>query len=1600
MVSASFSAAANSNRAISPEERDDSNDELTANGEEVKNKTLYMYRVKDAVSVGGRTTKEMYNTTYPEGQGNSTDQSYFKVVVDWYLFPALAGDLQLNGTSYLNIWGNSSGGDVEMTYNLTEVDEGGNSNMIAGNSVSYTMGNEWTPYEVPLNIDNYTVSEGSTLKVTYQIWGDSSTWYSIAYGGMVDGAMRDTNVTLPCMDYAEVSDVYTADSEGNVTNLFNPDAANKNITMYANVTDPFGGYDLEWTNLTLEGPNGVIMENVSMNKTYGFYNSFKTIYEVPWNYDGEPEGTYAVSVRAVDKNGMRAWERTGNFTPHDEYGYHSFVIGGLDNYVNLQLEDNQGYPLANTTVNLKPGPDTIFNSKETDDQGIVNFTVANATYLVSVNWQDIEVETNRTLDVGEVGNRTRSDPYNLTAAIFYPEFTVLDKEGSPVDEAKVYLTHPNGTTIIPPFSTDQAGTFSLAQTAEGTYHMEVRWKGRAVGTFEKNITWSSIDHTLNVEVYHLTVQVQDNASQPVPNALFAAAYNDTLQTAESLMTDSQGEVNTRLPGAEYLLEVTWNDARVYEDTYLLDSTDTIVITADIYEVTVSVYDTLGDPLQGAEVTATYTRTVREIGTNTTDNNGEVTFQLARGEHRFDVSWLGVDVAEETREVNSMNTSFEITASVYQLEFLTYDNTTEHSPLSQARISVRIGGDLVDTGSTDASGSYITKLPSTHIDAGVEWKGIEVYSLQNYQVVDNTNKTLYCDVYHLNVTIQDSQENPVEGADVSVQYQNNVIERGTSDENGSLMMRLPVEGYTIETTWNGIEVNETDYTMTAAQGQNELIIDADVYYVTLTVVDSEGDPLPDTQTELFVEGSLLFSETTDSDGVVETRLPAESYDIYFTWRGFEVNETTIEVDRDIDETINASVYHVSMLPRDSDQEAINGARIEVIHGDSTFESGRITGGEPLAMRLPEAEFLTVVRWQGVEVYSEVHPISQSEDIDLSCEVYYLTISGEDSRGEDVEGLIVSIYHTSLPEGQQLLTTISIDETPTERVPAGDIGLQAEWRGFIVAEAEVPVEEDRGYTLDCDIYYLNVTVVDSDGERLDGANLVIKDEGGTTFVTETAEGGTAIPILPSGTWTLEAYWMDEKVGTNTTEIEDEGFEMQIETDVHDLRVIVVDSSQKSLIGAGVDLLDSDGNLVYSRRTDQDGEVSFDQLFGGNWTLEVQWKDEMVHSSTFELTESVERTLETDVHDLQVTVNDSEGDPLVGAEVSLLDMQEELVQSKETDENGLVGYDQLPGGNWNIEVRWKDEMVASTTFELTESEESQERTLETDVHDLQVTVNDSEGEPLYGAKVFLLDTEEELVQSKETDENGVVGYDQLPGGNWNIEIRWKGEMVHSTTFELSESEESQERTLTTNVHNIQVTVNDSEGTPLDGAEVRLIDMEQELMNSDETSEDGTVAFDQIPGRNYTLEAHWKNAKVGSTTFKLNESVDRTLVTRVHDLQIMVKDGEGESLKGAEVTLLDSEGDKVLSKETDKDGVVRFEQLVEGDYTVRTRYRTTYLLTNVDLETSPEVSLNSTQERQIEFNDYPPAIYTTNLFFAILALVVIALIGLVPLAREKEVI
>ena len=228
------------------------------------------------VIVAGLETKFIFNTTrdfrfltQEEAYANSFYKPVGlpKIAVDFYLYPNLAGSVTFNGSWQVFVWANASAyKPATFTVQFREITVGGVVNWDSGAIVPTVTSSIGAYVDVPVYCYNLTVSNlghtfsaGTTIHVHVEVntgsASDTRIWY--------DSPLYPTKVILPAQDYARPAYVKTYAFDGSETTLFyyNWSESQRKVIVSANVTDPFGGYDIYKVNVTIIDPNGVHVIN-------------------------------------------------------------------------------------------------------------------------------------------------------------------------------------------------------------------------------------------------------------------------------------------------------------------------------------------------------------------------------------------------------------------------------------------------------------------------------------------------------------------------------------------------------------------------------------------------------------------------------------------------------------------------------------------------------------------------------------------------------------------------------------------------------------------------------------------------------------------------------------------------------------------------------------------------------------------------------------------------------------------------------------------------------------------------------------------------------------------------------------------------------------------------------------------------------------------------------------------------------------------------------------------------------------------------------------------------------------------------------------------
>ena len=385
--------------------------------------------------------------------------------------------------------------------------------------------------------------------------------------------------------------------------------------------------------------------------------------------------------------------------------------------------------------------------------------------------------------------------------------------------------------------------------------------------------------------------------------------------------------------------------------------------------------------------------------------------------------------------------------------------------------------------------------------------------------------------------------------------------------------------------------------------------------------------------------------------------------------------------------------------------------------------------------------------------------------------------------------------------------------------------------------------------------------------------------------------------------------------------------------------------------VQLLDKDGSVIATTKTDANGNYSFDNLPDGTYSVKVV-KDGAL--TDLEQTEDPDGT------------KDSASEPIV------------LNEDNPTKKNVNFGY--VP-----------DYFIKGTIYR----DGNRSGALDTD-------------EKLYeGVTVNLVDADGNVVATTTTDEKGNYSFDKLPAGTYSVKVVQDGPIASlEQTGDPDATKDNSSEPITLNNDNPSKTdvnfgyVNnnslsgtvyrdDSRNGDQDGTEpgysgvtVQLLDKDGNVVGTTTTDANGKYSFSKLPDGTYSVkvvkdgeladteqtedpDANKDNASEPVTLGEDNPSKDNIDFGYVPDYSIhglVYRDGDRDETHGATETgyanqtveLRDKDGKVVATTTTDENGAYSFEKLPAGNYTVKVVKDGA--LTDLDQTEDPDSTKDST--------------------------------------------
>ena len=503
-------------------------------------------------------------------------------------------------------------------------------------------------------------------------------------------------------------------------------------------------------------------------------------------------------------------------------------------------------------------------------------------------------------------------------------------------------------------------------------------------------------------------------------------------------------------------------------------------------------------------------------------------------------------------------------------------------------------------------------------------------------------------------------------------------------------------------------------------------------------------------------------------------------------------------------------------------------------------------------------------------------------------------------------------------------------------------------------------------------LQITKTDDSGNPLSGVGFTLYDSSKRTISTKTTDSSGVVSFsdLAPGNYyyaetsALPGYVPDTtqytvSITTSSLLVQKTVTNERIPAK-GSLKLVKTDENGTPIASTGFQLLDSDGNRITSGGTDSSGVLVFSDLPLGNYFYQETFAvpgfaldDTKYPISITENEQIVTKTIVNykSAGTIKILKTDSEtGQPLQGAEFTILDDHMREVTKGTTDETGLVAFAGLPLGPYycqetqappgyvplgSIELVYLDGNGKVVTLSYTNKPAR---------GSIKLTKKNSDGELLSGVVFTLYDADKHEIKSGTTDENGVVVFDNLPIGDyWYAETSELPGYVPNHNLmaaRVGYHTAVDEHTFTNYKArgHVQVIKTNESGNPLAGVHFKLTDEAGNLIDEGDTGTDGKLLFTMLPVGKYILKetATLIGYMLDETPFSIELVNDGDVVTKeitnsqqTGSIAILKTVADtGNPLAGAHFKLTDSTGKLIKEGDTAADGKLIFTGLALGTY------------------------------------------------------------------------
>ena len=500
----------------------------------------------------------------------------------------------------------------------------------------------------------------------------------------------------------------------------------------------------------------------------------------------------------------------------------------------------------------------------------------------------------------------------------------------------------------------------------------------------------------------IEVQITDKNSKVVDefNLTFSDGYkytcnlNDGVYTVNAVVSSS---VATDVKVKKGTLTVSSQS----EDNIELNASDVTKYYKGEEPYTVTVYKN-GIPVSGASVSislngAEYTRTTNDNGI------AKLNLNLLSGTYQITSSYKGKQVTSKVT-IKPTITGKDATGTTQSTKYTVTALNSDGTPLKNTEITFNINsGTYTETTNSNGvatlnlklnQGEYIIEATNPKTSEKVT-NTITVEKSQSSLIIEAEDFTKYYGgSERFSVKITDNDGNPLANKDVKITINGQTYTR-TTDANGIAGMNIGLNSKVYPTTveCDGERADVTVTVRPTIDGNDitKMYKNATQYYATF--VDSQGNPLKNTEVEFNING-VFYKKTTNESGVARMNINLIPKTYIITAENPKTNEKftnsitvrpTIVENHDLTKYYkNASRYSLRLLGDDGNPVGA-GVSVEFnINGRFYTRQSDANGYVSMNINLPPGDYIVTANYNGLRASNEIHVLNVLSGKDLNME----------------------------------------------------------------------------------------------------------------------------------------------------------------------------------------------------------------------------------------------------------------------------------------------------------------------------------------------------------------------------------------------------------------------------------------------------------------------------------------------------------------------------------------------------------------------------------------------------------------------------------------